>query len=89
MFHHPERCWGCSFLILIKGNRLSDAQPLRAGGLIPLLVPRVDHNWEEPWGDILSTTFGAVIGGLIGIGYIAIREAYERREPEMNANQRE
>jgi hypothetical protein len=59
------------------------------GALIPLLVPHVDHNWEEPWRDILSTTFGGAIGGLLGIGYIAIREAYERREPEMNANEHE
>ena len=57
------------------------------GGLIPLLVPRVEHKWQEPWSDVMSTTLGAVIGGLIGIGYIAIRERYKRRPPEMYANE--
>jgi hypothetical protein len=80
-------------LLLIKKEQiirvLFIALTTLGGGLIPLLVPRVDHNWEELWSDVMSTTLGAVIGGLIGIGYIAIREAYERRHPEMNENERE
>jgi hypothetical protein len=56
------------------------------GAAIPLLMPHTDRNWEEPWRGFAEVLFGGAIGGLVGIGYIAIREAYERGVLEMHAN---
>jgi hypothetical protein len=82
-------------LVLIKMEQIVGVLGLAGFTIIGALIgfmafgPKAGQFEEGRWAGFLGAAFGAAVGGLLGLGYSAIRRGEERVEPEMDANERE